>query len=96
MKIDFSKSILGIDGAPLLDETKQELRLSVLSINSLLSPKTPLSGEQNVKRFQLALRLNDASEVEITPEEAALIKTCATETFASPLIVGRMFEALNG
>ncbi|VTZ24362.1 hypothetical protein MPC4_80138 [Methylocella tundrae] len=96
MLIDFSTDILDLSGEPILDAAEKTLKLGALSVNAIMTPKSALSGEENVKRLGLALRINAGGEIEVTPEEAALIKKCAAEAFLSPLIVGRMFEALNG
>ena len=64
-------------------------------VNSVLAPVQKESGIEKVKKFNLAQRVYDKDEVELTAEEISLIKTCIGENFA-PIVVGQVWNLLEG
>lgn len=91
MKIDFSKDILDLDGKPT------ELKLDAVSKTALLASypdEQNLSGDEKVKRFQLALKIAP-KEVDVSVEDAALIKKLIAKGYAT-LVTARAWEILEG
>lgn len=71
------------------------LKMKKVCIDALILPKVgdKTSPEEKVKRFKLAMRIEEG-DTEITIEEAALLKDLVGEMFG-PLIVGRVWEILE-
>lgn len=105
-KDDQGNEIKGADGRPVVKTLLQELIASDLICTALLSPfndEQPSADEKH-KRFKLAQRINagqvaandgGGSEVEITSEEATLIKTLTAKLYA-PLVVGQLIDIIEG
>lgn len=81
MKIDFSKPLLALNGAALMTREStgdtRNLTLKEAAIEALMSEldNERATGEQKFRRGLLAQRIYESnSAVEITVEEAALIK----------------------
>lgn len=104
-KDEQGNEIKGADGRPVVQTILQELIASDLICTALLSPfsdEQP-SADEKYKRFKLAQRINAGqqaandgnSEVEITSEEATLIKTLTAKLYA-PLVVGQLIDIIEG
>ena len=96
MKLDVETILIGLDGKELKDGTTL-CTFKTVALNALLASfpdEQNLSGEDKFKRYQLAMKINANSEVELSVEEAALIKQLVGKGFA-PLVVGRMFEMIE-
>ena len=94
MKVDFSQRIKGIDGKAVTSQGKK-LTLSSLSVSLLLDTNdTKVEADDKLKRFKLALRVQDAKKIEITPEEASLIRNISGK-ISTPLAHGRIVELLS-
>lgn len=96
MKFDPTKPVTDLDGKDITEGDKV-LTVAVVCQRALLAPPgAPVSGEENLRRFKLALRLHDATGLlELTAEEAALVKSQVAANFA-PLVVGRVFQLIEG
>jgi hypothetical protein len=98
--------VLDGSGNPVVKTITQDLIASDLICTALLSPfndEQP-SAEEKHKRFKLAQRIhagqqaaaNDGnSEVDITSEEATLIKNLSAKLYA-PLVVGQLIDLIEG
>lgn len=96
MRLDFSTTLLGLDGKPLKEGDK-EVRLGEFCATALLTPyqdEKELSGDEKVKRFKIAEKIYNGGEQDLTIEEAALLKKLVAKAFA-PLIVGRIYGLLE-
>jgi len=103
MKIDFTKVLLDLEEKPILEPEVKEgkvsgsrpLTLKSVCLNSLMGQfedEKGLSGEEKIKRFLLAKKINEGGE-ELKSEEIAEIKKLVSKAYAT-LIVGRVFEIL--
>ena len=80
MKFNFDVPLEGLDGTPVKGDDKKEIMLKDTCVNSLLAnvPNEKFDGEEKLKRFLLAQRIEIAEkEIEITAEEITKIKECA-------------------
>lgn len=106
-KDESGNEIKGADGQSVARSTTQELIASDLVCTALLSPfndEQPSADEKH-KRFKLAQRINAGqqqaandggnTEVDITSEEATLIKTLTAKLYA-PLVVGQLIDIIEG
>lgn len=75
MKINFDQQIKDLTGNPIKEEGK-EVVLKTVCVNALLAsnPKKEISGQEKLDRYELARKVNDGGEVEITSEEIVKIK----------------------
>jgi hypothetical protein len=88
-------SVYDLDGEPVVDRIKGMDRPATIKhfvVNALaLVNGEQVSGEEKMKRYKLAMRLNEGGKQEFTPEELALIKSVIGVMY-SPLIVGQVYE----
>lgn len=102
MKINFSAVLRNLDGEPLMrqsqmaDAQAQPMTLANAACDALIIPDSQQqSGDEKAAQFALAMKIVKGGEVEITPEQATLIKKRIGAAFG-PLVVGRAYELLNG
>lgn len=94
MKIDFSKQMKNLDGTISQDAPT----LGTVAIRALveeLGQDDKATGQEKFDRALLAQRLVDAGEIEISVEEAQLIKARIGKAFA-PLIVMGAWQIIEG
>lgn len=91
------KKIFNIDGKPVPLDRDNDLTLGAIACNALsMNNDAKLSSDEKLKRFKLALRLHgEALPVEITSDEAALIKKVVNENYPSPMMVGQVFHMIE-
>lgn len=99
MKIDFSSVLKGLDGKELKGDLKGEksLTLGSVCVESLMASfpdEERLSGNDKVKRFKLAQKIYNRTPVDITVEDASLIKELIGKAYG-PLIVGQVWDLLE-
>ena len=104
MKIDFNQELKTIEGETLfrskaVDGAVVEIpaTLKWAAIEALLAtnPKDELSGEEKGRRYELAIRVQEASTpVDLPVEDVALLKKLCDKHFA-PLIVGQTRRMLD-
>lgn len=110
MKIDVTKKLVDLSGKPIVqpksDQDRkpnekpemEDITLKMVSVNAILvvDPKKPCSGEEKVKRYELAKRIYAAdAEVELSAEDIVLIKNSVHDGF-QPIISGQVVEILEG
>lgn len=97
MKADFSKKVVDLDGSDI-DNNGKPFTLKAActrAIFSILEEDKNVTGEVSYARLELARRINAGGEVEITPEEATLLRARTAKCF-NALVAGQVFEALKG
>lgn len=104
MVVDFKRPILGIDGEAVVafdadGKPNGSLLLSTVSTNALLSrfaDEKDISGEDMVKRYDLALKIHNAPipGLELNPEEIVLLRKLIAKG-VGPLVCGRAWELLE-
>lgn len=96
MKRDFNRTLIGLDGQPMLADGSEVL-LSAPVVNALLAQfpdEQGLSGEEKFKRYKLAERVTKGGVQEVSAEDIALIKRLVGKAYA-PAFVGPTYEALE-
>jgi hypothetical protein len=97
MKINFDAFLIHLDGKPLTDKNG-DVNLKTVAVESLMvvieSDRTT-KGEVKFMRYKLAEKVNSGGEVELTPEEAAMLKQRIGDVFGTA-VVGPAFKLLNG
>ena len=94
MKINFKQKLKKIDGQPLKDQVG-ELTLFSMCQNAVLAPEEKQSGEDKVKAYKIAMKIEE-KEVDLTTEEIAYIKEKVRKNIVQPLIVGQVDNLLEG
>lgn len=100
MKIDFSKVLLDLKGEPLMEgapPNEKPITLSSILCTALLAQypdEQSLSGKEKAKRFQIALKIVDGGEQDVSVDDVAEMKKLIGKGFG-PLIVGRAYEMLD-
>jgi hypothetical protein len=98
-KIDFSAPIKTLSGQSFKTkegDADRDMTLADAAVEGLLAPtQAPESGEEKFRLFKLAERIYKAGEVDVEPEEIALIKQKIGAHYL-PAVVGPAFKLLNG
>lgn len=93
MDIDFEGILIGIDGKPLVTESKAKATLSHICKAALLSAtEKNIPGKEKFDRWELAKKLTGV--VSLKTEEIAKIKEVVGEVYATS-VVGPAFELLE-
>lgn len=101
MKINFSAELKTLDGQTIKETTADDSKpatLAVFAVNALnaqLEEEKNLDGAEKFKRYQLAAKVYNGGEVELTSDEAAKIKGLIGKIYP-PLIVGQCWPLLDG
>lgn len=97
MKINFDTTLIHLDGTKLkVKDADMSLKFAATeALMQIAESDRTASGEAKYKRYELAVKVNAGGEVEITPEEAALLKQRIGEIFG-PAVVGPAYKLLNG
>jgi len=104
MLVDFSQTILDLDGERMQLEVKKKgrspfLTLSIVSTNALLSrfpDEQGITGEEMETRYDLADKIRASEDkIEINPEELVLLRKLIAKG-QGPLIATRARRMLNG
>jgi hypothetical protein len=77
------------------DGNASDATLKSTIVNALLSPVQKETGTDKVQKYELAKKVYEADEIELTAEEITLIKARVGDAFV-PIVVGRVFEMLEG
>ena len=96
MKIYLSAVLKDFDGNDVQDAGKPMTigRACLLALSS--GANDDKSPQTAVALYELGIRFVGQDEVEITPEEASLLKTIVAKAMVSPLFSGQVCKALNG
>lgn len=98
-KINLLNNILGLEGDVVKDADGTDFTLKKVCVRSLLSQadgEKNIKPEDKLKRYQLAMKVNDAGGIiELKIEEVAELKKAIGRIF-SPLIMGRAYDMLEG
>jgi hypothetical protein len=95
MTKDLDIPVFDLEGEQVIDRVRGEDRPATIRnfvVNALaLVNGEQASGEEKMRRYKLAMRLNEGGTQEFTPEELSLIKSVIGVMY-SPLIVGQIYE----
>ena len=98
MKILFNQEIMGLDDKAIKDETQNVFTLKKAVLTALVSnfeDERTLSGEEKLKRWELALKIKNASDpVSLTVEDVAEIKKLVGKLYGT-LVVGQAYKMLE-
>lgn|SRR5574343_1990159 len=104
MKVNVQQVLKNIEGEPMKTQKVVggkvevvDLTLASVAIDALQSSfedEKHLSGTDKVARFNLALKIFQNPEVELSSAEIVQIKDLVSKAYG-PLIVGRVYEILN-
>ncbi len=90
MKVDFSAPINGFDGRQIEADGPLTLgRVVATALNNVQGDATTA-----MQRGVLALRVYDAGEIDVSPEEAALARSALPTTWA-PIVVAQAHQLLG-
>jgi len=97
MKCDFSEPVR-VGGLPVFIEREKEASLGDLCRQALNAPPSDhrLSLEELVERGRLALKIAAGGELEIMPEEAALIRKSLPDAFQHSEVVTTLYDMMSG
>ncbi len=98
MIVTTTAPILNLAGVPMKETDAPDAKPSTLGsllVSALLAPEDGVTGAQKYERGKLAQRLFTDGDVKVSAEEAVILKACAGRVYP-PLVVLRVFEALEG
>lgn len=95
MKIDFEAVLKTVTGEEIKNEEGKSVTLKIIAINSLLGPtKEDLDGNEKMKRYKLAYKIENQQEIDLSVDELKLLKDLIGK-HPSPLVVGQCWEMLD-
>lgn len=95
MKIDCTQKITDLDGTVIKQDDEKDVTLGWICARALNIPN-PREPEKAFERGMLAIRIYNAETVELTPEEAAMIRKDLGVGGFPPVVVARASEMLKG
>ena len=100
MKINFDSKLMGLDGKALVfieGDTRRDMLLKDAAVEALMLQLVHenSSGEEKLRRYELARKIYDGGELDLTPEDVSLIKQRIGAGY-SVAVVGSAFTLLNG
>jgi hypothetical protein len=110
MKIDTTKSLVGLDGKVLIQPVpgpkdadghaaviQEEIKVKDVLVNALLAedPKNPTPGTEKLRLFNLAQKVHQNDEIDLDAEEVVLTKNRVLSGFQI-LIAGQVVKMLEG
>lgn len=102
MKIDFSQQLKDLDGDVIIDDSKKDkpitLTLGKIAIGALTASyvdEPNLSGEDKLTRYQIAMKIKEGGEVDLTIEEISEVKKLIGK-YGAVLIVGQAYQMIEG
>jgi len=93
----YKTEIRVVDGVAKNEDTSESMLLRTPCINALMGvyeDEKNLSGEDKVKRYDMAIKIQSMSKVDFTPEDLSLIRKLVAKAY-SPLIVGQVWKLLD-
>ena len=98
MLVKVDSKLKALDGTVIVDNDGKgnavEATVRMALVNAILSPVQKETGMEKVKKYELAKRIHDTDEVELSPEEIELIKDRVGEIY-TPVVVGQVLELLG-
>lgn len=101
MKLDLHATITDLDGKPILEGDEPGAKpasLGSLLMRSLLVPMRgdeTMDGAEKVRLAMLAHRMHGVKSIELTAEEVTLLKDRTGKTYLLPLVVMRIWQAID-
>lgn len=99
MQFNLGQAFVDIEGKTIVDEQGVPFTIGSAAINSLLASfddEKNLSGEDKLKRWELAMSIKNGSiPMEITVEDASLLKKLIAKAY-STMVVGQAWKMLEG
>lgn len=105
MRINFDLELKTLDGQPVVEpaptaddpQAVRPVTARSIAVNALLGEYRDdrSDGEEKLRRFSLARRINAGGDVEIKAEEVSLVKRLVGLAYP-PLAVGQVYELLEG
>jgi len=108
MRIDFDRALTTLDGEALKyaveacsacgrprEERSRTLRNACVDGLMATSPQDQaITGEEKVRRYQLAVRIHEGGVVEVSPEDVVLVRERVALLFGS-IVVGQVWPMLE-
>ena len=91
-KIDFTKSLIDLDGKEVIDNN------APMTFKSIVSRLLAMckADDKVMERWELAQRIyKSEGEMEITPSQVLLIKNAIKESNLTTLVAGQIYHLLN-
>jgi hypothetical protein len=99
MKLDVTKVLKNIAGDNLMESNEkgeaEVVTLRTILVNALMIPEQKDTGTQKAEKYGLAIDIQRNDEVEITSEQAAMLKEVVGKPYG-PVVVGPVFAILDG
>jgi hypothetical protein len=98
MKVDFSRELTDLDNKPILTPEQKPFTLGKACVDALMvgyEDEKGLSGEEKLKRYDLALAIHSAkNSLEIAAEQVVLLKKLVGKGYG-PLVSGQVWKMLE-
>jgi hypothetical protein len=99
MLVKVDGTLKTLDGTVIMDNDGKgnavEATVRMALVNAILSPVQQETGMEKVKKYELAKKIHDQDEVELSMDDIELIKDRVGEIYA-PVVVGQLYSLLSG
>lgn len=93
---NFDFALKDLTGKTITDENGTEFIAKVAVINALVNEGFDKeTGLQKTRRFNVAMRIYEGGDIELTREEVETIKTAVGNSSFGPIVVGPIFNYLD-
>lgn len=107
MKFNPKLALVNLDGSVIIEGGKP-ITIGIVAANALLTApaNAPLTAEQNVERYSLAMKIHNAENpspeagitagyLDFTAEQIVLIKTAVVARNHGPILTGQLIKILD-
>lgn len=98
MKVQLGKELVDLEGKVINAADGNPAIVGKICIEALLATyadEAQLTGEEKIKRWELAVKIKGQDFIELAAEEIALIKQLVGKAY-NPMVVGQTWEVLEG
>lgn len=99
MKINVDTVMASIDGQPLKGpDGKSDATLkniSVVALMTMFDQDKAMQGDEKLRLYEMATKINAGGEIELAPEDVVLLKKRIGFAYG-PAVVGPAYKLLNG
>ena len=103
MRLDLTQVLKNLAGAPMKEEYEEDgekkerdMCLRTICIGALMVEDGKANAEQQVKRLDLALKMQNSDVINISSEDVTMLKNLIGQVFKRPIIAGQAIKMVEG
>ena len=98
MKINVAQIITGLNGEPIFSDSEEGSTLRAMLVVAINASEKASNDIEAYKLYKLGLKIQLSSDgqAELSAEEIVLLKARIQSIYNPPVIIGRLYDALEG